>query len=333
MKHIPRWYMPSWNGDLRLVPDGEHPDKTILSIESPTPAEEAALKSMGKLFLEHGFVDEWTTRKPGFFARVAGKKHAVLLNAPLEKVGALVVPILRPGPAVLTTIVFRDGQCMTAHGDAVAALVASATAEKPPSSPYRAEPDAPLEPATPPAETALAKVEKEPKAAATVKKPTPSCPQCQPGAVGPASEVLLTFLSESQHEDWAKSRFIVVEGGLSGHRYILAHRHTPLAQRFGRICFDVDTQCVVHFHDWRVPPEEEVLAAKLILESRYEPWLRNEATMLGAGAGSLVFKNPFGDYMDGVADAHFTQKIGVDFMRALSLELLRASATEILQLL
>ena len=36
---------------------------------------------------------------------------------------------------------------------------------------------------------------------------------------------------------------------------------------------------MLHFHDNSVPPEEEVLAAKLILEHR-EPWLRNEATCL-----------------------------------------------------
>ena len=46
-----------------------------------------------------------------------------------------------------------------------------------------------------------------------------------------------------------------------------------------KICYDIDDRCVLHFHDWTVPPEEEVLATKLILEHR-EAWLRNEATVL-----------------------------------------------------
>lgn len=145
-----------------------------------------------------------------------------------------------------------------------------------------------------------------PKAAVTVRRATPCCPQCTPGAVGPASEVLLAFLDERQHRDWAERRAIVVRGGLTGHRYLLAHRSTELAARMGRICFDMEDQLVIHFHDRSVPPEEEVLAAKLILEHR-EPWLRNEATTFGA----FHFKNPFGDGGDGVWDASLTRRIGI----------------------
>lgn len=146
-----------------------------------------------------------------------------------------------------------------------------------------------------------------PKAAVTVRRATPCCPQCTPGAVGPASEVLLAFLDERQHKDWAERRAIIVRGGLTGHRYLLAHRSTELAARMGRICFDMEDQLVIHFHDRSVPPEEEVLAAKLILEHR-EPWLRNEATTFG---GAQHFKNPFGDGGDGVWDATLTRQIGV----------------------
>jgi hypothetical protein len=124
---------------------------------------------------------------------------------------------------------------------------------------------------------------------------------------------LLTFLNEEEHEDWAKERAIVVTGGLSGHRYLLAHRHSKTAAKIGRVCYDLDDRCVVHFHDNSVPPEEEVLGAKLILEHR-EPWLRNEATHFGRT--NVRFKNPFGDFYDGVADAMMTQQIG-GFMHGL----------------
>jgi hypothetical protein len=162
------------------------------------------------------------------------------------------------------------------------------------------------------------KAEEEGKAAATVKRPTPSCPQCIPGSIGPAREVLLEFLDEEQHDSWAKDRFFIVYGGLTGNAYVLAHRHSPLARTLGRICADLDDQVVVHFHQTEVPPEEEVLAAKLILEHR-EPWLRNEATMLSRFYFTFFkppsrrqpkFKNPFGGYHDGIADAQLTENIG-----------------------
>lgn len=275
-----KWFIPSWNGDLRLVPDEGDKDKTVLIIEKPTPDEKRILKLMGEEFLKHKLVDSWDTEKKGFFSR----KKKLVINAPLERVGPVVAKIMKQGPAVLTAITFKDGQCVTCSGSvAELTAVAEEAAQRPP--------------------------EAAPEAAATVRRPTPSCPQCQPGAIGPASEVLLAFLSAEQHETWAKGRFIIVEGGLSGNRYVLAHRHSKLGQRFGRICYDLDSKSVVHFHDWSVPPEEEVLAAKLILEHR-EPWLRNEATMLGASDNELVFKNPFGDGLDGVSDAQLTQRIG-----------------------
>jgi hypothetical protein len=123
-----------------------------------------------------------------------------------------------------------------------------------------------------------------------------------------------------------------VHGGLSGNRYILAHRHSERARRQGRICFDVDDQMVVHFHDWTVPPEEEVLAAKLILEHR-EPWLRNEATMLGPQFNFreglricvMKFKNPFGGFSDGVPDANLTRAIGGLFIKDRGVPLLNAA--------
>lgn len=276
-----KWFIPTWNGDLRLLPDEKDPNnKILLTIEKPTPGEKEILKTLGKVLLKEKLVDSWETEKKGFFSR----KKQLVINAPLEKIGPIVAKIMKPGPAVLSAIVFKDGQCVTCSGSlAELQAVAEEAAKKPP--------------------------EEAPKAAVTVRRPTPCCPQCEPGAIKPASEVLLSFLTEEEHASWARDRSIIVEGGLSGHRYIIAHRHTKLAQHFGRICYDLDAKVVVHFHDWRVPPEEEVLAAKLILQHR-EPWLRNEATMFCAPTDVLVFKNPFGGGSDGIEDATFTQKIG-----------------------
>jgi hypothetical protein len=273
-----KWFIPSWNGDLRLVPSEKDPKHTTLEIEKPTAGERAIVAAMAPVFIERGWIDKLTVPPPH---RLFDRAKRFELKAPLEEVGPVVAKLMKPQDAVLSAIRFRDGRVETCSGTlAELEQVAKDAAAAPP--------------------------EKAPEAAATVKRPTPSCPACIPGAIEPAKEVLLAFLSEEEHASWATHRAIEVVGGLSGHRYLLAHRHSPLAQRWGRICFDLEHEAVVHFHDWTVPPEEEVLAAKLILEHR-EPWLRNEATVFFTDER---FKNPFGDGSDGVRDSIFTDRIG-----------------------
>lgn len=155
--------------------------------------------------------------------------------------------------------------------------------------------------------------ERKEREAASVKRPTACCPDSIPGVIKPAQEVLLAFCTPEQREQWLRERRLVAVGGLTGHRYLIAHRHTPTAIRNTKIAHDLDDQCVMHFHDWTVPPEEEVLAAKLILEHR-ESWLRNNATCFG---GDHVFQNPFGDGLDGTYDAHFTYALGRAFRQRL----------------
>ena len=126
-------------------------DTTVLSIADPTPDELATIERLGKVFLEKGFVDEWTTK------RAYENEEKLVIKAPLEKIGPLVVANMRPGPAVLTAITFKDGKCLTTSGN-VEELVALTEAV--------VEGKAEIE------KKALAK-KGEPKAAATVKRPTP----------------------------------------------------------------------------------------------------------------------------------------------------------------
>jgi hypothetical protein len=284
-----RWFFPSWNGDHRLEPNPKDPEETVLIIQKPTPDESLMLDKLGAAMFTAGWISEWKSvaKSRSMF------KKSIVVGAPLEKVGPLFVWAFKPGPAVLTAVRFENGK-VTCCSDGLGELmkfsesVAKEAKEK----------DAP-----------------KPKAAATVKRPTPSCPDCIPGAIEPASEVLLAFLSPEEHATWAKERAIYVEGGLTGTLYRLAHRHSEQAQRQTRICMDLDAGQTIHFHDTTVPPEEEVLAAKLILEHR-EDWLRNEATTFFSND---KFKNPFGDWSDGVADAGLTADMG----KTLSLGLLR----------
>lgn len=288
-----KWFIPSWNGDLRLVPREGDDQKTTLRIEDPTPDEERIVNLIGEAAAKNGWL-EWTPfsgKKGALSHRKAFGAVEFTLNAPLETVGPVVSKIMKPGPAVLSAILFKDGRVVTSSGSlAELQAISEAAAKEPP--------------------------EKEATAAATVKRPTPCCPECEAGAIGPASEVLLSFLTPEEHRMWAYERAIVVTGGLSGHNYRLSHRCSLQAERQRRICYDLDDRCVLHFHDWSVPPEEEVLAAKLILEHR-EPWLRNEATMFHVFRED-IFKNPFGGIGDGVEDSEFVRSIGTVFQRLLS---------------
>lgn len=277
-----RWFIPSWNGDFRIEPGADDKDTTTVRVFKPTLGESKIIGAIGAQAVVEGWLskemlDEALDRKLG-----EEWEDLFVLTAPLEKVGPVVSKIIRPGSAVVTAIVFKDGRVETSS-EGLAELQ----------------------------EMAEEAAEKGAKAAATVNRPTPSCPQCVPGAIHPASEVLLAFLTPDQHASWAKDRTITVEGELSGHTYRLAHRHSPAGQRQGRVCWDLDLDTVVHFHDSSVPPEEEILAAKIILEHR-EPWLRNEATMHHRydREADMIFKNPFGDVMDGTEDAAFTAGVG-----------------------
>ena len=267
-----RWFCPSWNGDLRLEP-AENPKQTVLSIVEPTAAEQKSLVALSAILVDREWLEE---------AIPDVTPDRVTLNAPLEEVGPVFVNALKPGPAVLTAVRFHDGQV-----EVVEHRPTGKTGKE------------------------LAKLAKRPKAeaAVTVKRPTPSCPDCIIGSVDPAREVLLAFLTPEQHRTWAKDRYVVARGGLTGHRYVVAHRHSVIASKNGRITWDADDKDTLHFHDQTVPPEEEVLAAMLILQHR-EPWLRNVATCLGLRF-SKVFRNPFGDYMEGVFDASLTKSVGV----------------------
>lgn len=241
---------------------------TALHIIDPTAGETEVLQR----FLATARKKGWTKTEWGGNSRVIDFEEA------LPKIAPTLLRLTKPKKKTLTAVRFSNGRLQVEEGTeetAIRALADEATKEKG-------------------------------SQAVTVTRPTPSCPQCIPGSIGPARETLLSFLDDEEHADWARARHIVVYGGLSGHRYLLAHRHSVLAQRLGRICYDLDDRVVVHFYDWSVPPEEEILAAKLILEHA-EPWLRNEATLWNASDHVERYKNPFGDRLDGTVEASILQ--------------------------
>lgn len=273
-------YIPSWNGDFRLEDDGK--GGTRLIVHKPTPNEQKILRE----FLRRAKAKGWAfDRDPE--ARFSQDRSEVAISARLSKASKILIQLTRPKRQTLTAVSFSDGKLSVIEGadeeaiNKIADVVEEATASEDP---------------------------KEPAKATSVRRPTPCCPVCEIGSVEPASEVLLSFLNAEEHETWARDRAIVVTGGLTGHRYVLAHRQSAIAAYNTKMCFDLDDGQILHFHDNSVPPEEEVLAAKLILEHR-EPWLRNEATCFG-GLGRVRFKNPFGDGGDGIESTDLVSRIG-----------------------
>lgn len=313
-----KWFFPSYSGDFRLVPldpKGHYrnepdnlDDACLLRILDPTAGESELLNRFLAKVSEQG----WTDVKRVQPEKVDGQLvQEILLLTPLETAGKRLLRYVRPHASTLTALTFSDGKVVTTEGTtdhAIAELEKKIEAEK-------------------------AKG-KEAKAGASVQRPTPCCPECEPGSIAPASEVLLSFLTPEQHEDWARHRAIRVRGHLSGHDYLVMHRNSPGAVQNTKLCYDVTDGAKMDFHDVSVPPEEEVLAVKLILEHA-EPWLRNEATCLegrGLGEGRLrgetplwtvfvgndgqslsrrnIFKNPFGGYGDGTESAGFAVGFG-----------------------
>lgn len=277
-------YIPSWNGDFRLEDDGK--GGAVLAVHDPTPHEQKIVAEFLRRAGDKGWIGSPTPSVSS-----TGKSE-IAISASLAKASKILLKLARPEKQTLTAISFSDGKLSVVEGaddaavEKIADVVEEATAKEDP---------------------------KKPAKAASVKRHTPCCPNCEVGSVAPASEVLLSFLSAEEHANWARERAIVVIGGLTGHRYVLAHRQSEIAAFNTKICFDIDDRQILHFHDNSVPPEEEVLAAKLILEHR-EPWLRNEATLLGGE--NMKFKNPFGGYMDGVETARVVDAIGAWVQRA-----------------
>jgi hypothetical protein len=268
------WYVPTWHGDVRIEPAADDPKHACtMSVFHPTPEERDSLSTISKLLVERKWLDKEVPPE--------ATDERIRIEAPIEEVGPLLAAALRQGPGVLSALHLRNGRVeVVEHNPIVQATEAD-----------------------------LKKLAKKPaKAAATVRRPTPCCPDCYVDAVKPATQSLLAFLTPEQHKTWAAERYVVCRGGLTGHRYILAHRSSEIAAKNERICWDVEDKDILHFHDQSVPPEEEVLASMLILQHR-EPWLRNEATCLGVRF-QRVFKNPFGDHLDGVMDASLTKAMG-----------------------
>jgi len=227
-------------------------DRCLLKVEDPIPAE---VEQLGAFLVK--------ARKKGWVPNIAGiadkGKSTLEIGAPVDRAGRVLLGRKRPRKGILTVIKAERGGLVAVKGDGE--------------------------------ELEIAVARPEATEAATVRRPTLCCPYATPGPDLRASQVLRSFCTTEQWQSWLNVGFLYCYGNLSGRRYLVAHRHHPLAIQNKYIVWDTDGDHVVHCWDWSVPPPEEVLAVKLALEHA-EEWIRNRSGMVGAPAED-IYHNPF----------------------------------------
>jgi hypothetical protein len=256
-----KWYLPSFNGDFRFEEANEG-QFTRVSVERPTPAEQEVLRR---------WAEKTPAIKAGDLERLMNN-GAIEIEAPLFEVAAPMAKLLNAGKVgLLTALSFESGRThVTEVIEKLPAWMKKREGREGPA-----------------------------KAAVTVTRPKLCCPECsgRPEGERKACDVLWEFLDPVQRMEWiqgpAGGQRITAFGGLTGHAYDLRPRTSPVAAQRGRICFDMDDKLVLHNFNLDVPPEEELLAAKLILEHR-ENWLRVEGEVdpVDRAAPGTIFVSP-----------------------------------------
>jgi hypothetical protein len=257
------WLIPSTHGDIALEKTG--PKSCRLHAFELTPNEEQAMTVLREHATKSPLVGEPWATETAFRALTSTAYRTregvrVDLAAPLDKVEAVLAKALKPGRELVRAVRFQDGkltEVTTAKTDDVADAAAAAAGE--------------AKAAAGEAKAAAAvAVAASAKAGATVAQPNQGCPMPDfPAADIRASRVLETFLSVEQLRDYRATGGFVVRGADTGRRYLVCNREAPAlmrdqARRFNmpsfRQIYDLDRGEALCFHDWSVPPPEEMLA-------------------------------------------------------------------------
>lgn len=146
----------------------------------------------------------------------------------------------------------------------------------------------------------------EPVVAVTTSRPTNCCPYTIPGDTRGrrADKLLLAFCTAEQRETWIKYGWLEARGRITGDRYRVAHRHSPIARKQTKVTWLLDSDQVVHAHATWLPPAEEVLTLKLVIEG-HESWVRNPSTVFGIPSLPHPFQSERTQSHDGLTEAAF----------------------------
>jgi len=270
------WYEPDLNGDIRLEQHPEDENRSILTVEDPTPDELERLSSF--LNTARGRKTKGKPWVDGFRGIAADGRTELTLGAPVLKAGKALMGWKWNKRGTITAVKTVDG-VVTAVG---------------------VEPD---KEKTAAKEADEATSDKKADKAVTTRRPTLCCPTCVEGPEVRANTVLEAFLTDQQRQDWLSRGWMIVYGNLTGFAYRVAHRHSRMAIAQGKPCWDLDNGHLMHCHEAMLPPAEEVLSIKLTLEN-FEHWIRNAS---GCLLGGTRFYDPFctaaGQGLDGTWDA------------------------------
>jgi hypothetical protein len=300
-----QWFIPSWYGDIRLrVIDEAH---TRVEVTKLSHAELAALHALKKRSLQGGIIrKKWATEKAWdsmpneAFAAGRAATHHVNLKAPIGKIESFLTRQLRGASDTVSVMITDQGNLyeIKAADKAVDTNVL----------PFRREAEG---------------AEEKAAAATTVRKPAIGCPAPNfEDTLIRATEVLKTFLTPEQIEDYERHQKFITIGGATGRRYLLTSRHALSTKYSGaRTVYDVDEGRDLCVHDWGIPAPEELLTMHLMLSMpEYEGYIHglgddgshgiiDKRGVLGPPPKHYYYDmdgklRPFDDYEGEVADTH-----------------------------
>lgn len=252
-----QWWIPTFYGDVKVETiDAKH---CRVIVHEATPEEQRALATLEKQALKKKWIGSGETFN-----------GTTLVNAPTEKVAALLAKELKPGKRVISAVKFNNGKI-----EEITEQTFKTAAPPKASEPALASKTTPAstEPTTTPA-----KAEAAPAAATSVVAPTRGCP---PPDFSPARlrawAHLNAFLTEEQKADVAKFDRFVTVGGTTGHRYMITSRTARDQLRtYQRSLFDLDENRAYCVHDFDIPPEEEMHTLNILVQlPGHEAWLRD----------------------------------------------------------
>lgn len=116
-------------------------------------------------------------------------------------------------------------------------------------------------------------IKQEAEKGATVEQPSRGCPM--PVSIAGelrASAVLKEFLSEQQESDFEKHLQFVSKGNYTGIPYLITSRWTKAVEKWGQV-YDLVNKKIICANCMTIPPSEEMLSLKLMIEYKEKEFL------------------------------------------------------------
>lgn len=290
-------YIPMSSGDFRLERSPVGPDRCVLTVEDPTLGDYLKLDP----FLVEARGRAWIRPSSG----IAPTGRSVIeIGASIAAAGRLLAEAALGDSEKWTAVRYVNGQITVDDGvvipeqknlspedvtpqdepgaqPKVAADAADAAATKKPKKPKTKEVEATYTDPPKPKEPAP-----EPVAAAVVRQPRVGCPE-PTACERRASEVLRTFCTARQWNQFEREGRIKVIGNATGKAYHVYHKNRAASRGLGRSVTEAgDPSKILCVWQENVPPEEEMLTLKLALEHR-EGWLLAIGAKTGHGGFSV----------------------------------------------